>query len=376
MHATGADRAIGRCYHQRDDTGRRPAGCALLPRPRAPPALRPGPRSPSSAWRCAPRQPARPGVIWRPGSRLARRVSRSSTTRLSPPTSRSPRRTPGAWSRICHPECRRRPDAAAGRRAFVRGGGRRRRTDHRGDARSELAAHSRSGRERGAGDRQGNQGVRAAWIRRGARRGGSERTRGRPHLAAGAEARTTTHRNATGGTTPRGTSAVKPAAAPAAATKRELGVTLAGQTVFGAAPSVMPGLALYAMAALERDGPWAPALFLGATHVWRSDLVESGGAASFTLDAASLDACPLRLRLSSLAVRPCASALFGRLASQGSNTGREQPGSAARPFGAAGAVLTATFGSRGRLRTARRRRHVAPRLVRVLERTSFIEPLR
>lgn len=140
-------------------------------------------------------------------------------------------------------------------------------------------------------------------------------------------------------------STAKPADAPAAATKRELGATLAGQTVFGAAPSVMPGLALYAMAALERDGPWSPALLLGATHVWRSNLAQSGGAASFTLDAASVDACPLRLRLSSLVVRPCASALFGRLASQGSNTGREQPGSAARPFGAAGAVLTASFGS-------------------------------
>jgi hypothetical protein len=140
-------------------------------------------------------------------------------------------------------------------------------------------------------------------------------------------------------------STVKPGDAPAVATKRELGATLAGQTVFGAAPSVMPGLALYATAALERDGPWSPALLLGATHVWRSDIAESGGAASFTLDAASLDACPLRLRVSSLVVRPCASALFGRLASHGSNTGREQPGSAARPFGAAGAVLTASVGS-------------------------------
>lgn len=140
-------------------------------------------------------------------------------------------------------------------------------------------------------------------------------------------------------------SAAKPPSAPSEATKRELGATLAGQTVFGAAPSVMPGVALYAMAALERDGLWAPALFLGATHVWRGDLAESGGAASFTLDAASLDACPLRLRRSSLVVRPCASALFGRLASQGTSN-IEQPGGASRPFGAAGAALTASYRSR------------------------------
>jgi hypothetical protein len=126
-------------------------------------------------------------------------------------------------------------------------------------------------------------------------------------------------------------------------TKRQFGATAAGQTIFGPAPTVMPGIALYAMAALDRDGLWAPALFLGATHVWRSDLSEPGGRASFTLDAASLDACPLRLRWSRLAARPCASALVGRLAARGSDT--DQGTSSARPFAAAGAVIVAGFGS-------------------------------
>jgi hypothetical protein len=126
-------------------------------------------------------------------------------------------------------------------------------------------------------------------------------------------------------------------------TRRNFGAYVAGETIFGPAPSVMPGIALHGMAALDRNGVWAPALFVGLTHAWRSDLSQTGGAASFTLDAASVDACPLRFGGSRLAVRPCASALVGRLASTGSDT--EQGASAARPFSAAGAALTATFGA-------------------------------
>jgi hypothetical protein len=134
-------------------------------------------------------------------------------------------------------------------------------------------------------------------------------------------------------------------AAPAAAvagTPRHFGVYAAGQTIFGPAPAVMPGVAVYGMAALDRDGVWAPALFVGATHVWRNDLAEPGGSASFTLDAASVDACPLRVGRAHLAARPCASALVGRLAASGADT--DQPASEARPFATAGVALTAAFG--------------------------------
>ena len=126
-------------------------------------------------------------------------------------------------------------------------------------------------------------------------------------------------------------------------TRRRFGAYVAGETTFGPAPAVMPGIALHGMAALERDGVWAPALFVGLTHAWRSDLAQSNGAASFTLDAATVDLCPLRFGGSLLAARPCASALVGRMAASGSDT--EQGASAARPFGAAGAALTATFGT-------------------------------
>src|SRR4029077_16341794 len=72
---------------------------------------------------------------------------------------------------------------------------------------------------------------------------------------------------------------------PPARTNRQFGVVVAGQTIFGPAPAVIPRFALYAMAALEHAGPWAPALFIGAVHAWRGDLPEPGGTASFSLDA-------------------------------------------------------------------------------------------
>jgi hypothetical protein len=55
-----------------------------------------------------------------------------------------------------------------------------------------------------------------------------------------------------------------PAPGPATETRRQFAATIAGQTIFGPAPGVLPGIALYGMAALERDGIWAPALFIGA----------------------------------------------------------------------------------------------------------------
>jgi len=134
-----------------------------------------------------------------------------------------------------------------------------------------------------------------------------------------------------------------PAPPVASARKQRFGAYVAGQTIFGPAPSVMPGLALYAMAALDGEGVWSPALFLGATHVWRDDLSEPGGAASFTLDAASLDACPFRVGRSRLVARPCASALVGRLATSGADT--EQAASSTRPFATAGVALNASYGT-------------------------------
>jgi hypothetical protein len=121
------------------------------------------------------------------------------------------------------------------------------------------------------------------------------------------------------------------------------GLLFAGQTFFGPTPGVMPGIALYATAGIDRPAPWSPALLLGFTHVWRSGIDEPGGTASFTLNALSLDACPLRFRSSRLEVRPCASLLGGRFAAQGTDT-QNPAQERARPFwvlGAAGVVTVA-----------------------------------
>ncbi|HMF43102.1 MAG TPA: hypothetical protein VKQ32_20655, partial [Polyangia bacterium] len=132
------------------------------------------------------------------------------------------------------------------------------------------------------------------------------------------------------------------APAGASATKRQFGAGLAGQTIFGPAPNVMPGIAVYGKAALDRDTIWSPALFVGATHVWRDGLSQLGGSASFTLDAANLDACPIRLGRSAWTLHPCASALVGRIASSGADTGNAT--NSARPFAIAGAAVNAGVG--------------------------------
>jgi hypothetical protein len=154
----------------------------------------------------------------------------------------------------------------------------------------------------------------------------------------------TTATAAPAGPPPAPPATVEAVAAPApVATRRHFGVLVAGQTIFGPAPAVMPGIAVAGMMALERDGVWAPALFLGATHAWRDDLAETGGNASFALDAATVDACPLRVGGALFVARPCAAALFGRLSASGTNT--QQADSAARPFATAGVALTASVGT-------------------------------
>jgi hypothetical protein len=125
--------------------------------------------------------------------------------------------------------------------------------------------------------------------------------------------------------------------------RARFGVLLAGQTFVGPAPGVMPGVAVYVTAGLDRPALWSPAVVVGATHAWRSDVAEPGGTASFTLNALSLDACPLRFRSSRLEIRPCASLLGGGFAARGSAT-QNPTNEGARPFwvlGAAGAVTLA-----------------------------------
>jgi hypothetical protein len=140
------------------------------------------------------------------------------------------------------------------------------------------------------------------------------------------------------------TSVTPPAPHPKVASRHGLGAYATGEAVFGPAPAVMPGVAIYFLAAIDRDALWSPALLLGVAHAWRSDLSEAGGRASFALDAGSIDACPLRLRWSSFVARPCASLLVGRMATSGNGPGSPEAASEARPFAVAGGAVILTVG--------------------------------
>jgi hypothetical protein len=126
------------------------------------------------------------------------------------------------------------------------------------------------------------------------------------------------------------------------ATRSRFSALLAGHIIFGPAPEVMPGVALYGVAGLDRDALWSPAIIVGATYVWRDGLVEPGGTASFALYAASLDACPFRVSVLEVEARACASALVGLLAAKGFDT--NAPASSKRPFATAGGAVVFTAG--------------------------------
>jgi hypothetical protein len=106
----------------------------------------------------------------------------------------------------------------------------------------------------------------------------------------------------------------------------------------------MPAAALYVIASSNRPSIWAPAAVIGAHHAWRR-VQEQGGKASFSLDAATLDACPLRIRFRAFDLRPCGSALLGRLGARGTDTSNPSVENG-RPFLAlgGGALVTANLG--------------------------------
>jgi hypothetical protein len=125
--------------------------------------------------------------------------------------------------------------------------------------------------------------------------------------------------------------------APPVAARRRFGAGGAAQAIFGLVPGVLPGLGVYLVAALDREALWSPAVVVAGTHAWSNGLLETGGTAAFTLDALTLDACPLRLHLSPLEARACGTALYGRLTAVGSET--YSPATSARPFAAAGGAV-------------------------------------
>jgi hypothetical protein len=123
--------------------------------------------------------------------------------------------------------------------------------------------------------------------------------------------------------------------------RNTLAVQVAAQALLGPAPKLMPGIALYAMFAIERPTLWSPAILLGASHAWRAGIDEERGTAAFTLDAASLDACPFRFRWGPVVARPCGSVLIGRLSARGSQT-RNPAAESGRLFAVVGGAAVAT----------------------------------
>ena len=117
---------------------------------------------------------------------------------------------------------------------------------------------------------------------------------------------------------------------------------IAGEVLFGPSPQPLPGIALSGTAALDREALWSPALVVAWIHAFDSGLAENGGTAGFTLDAANLDVCALRVRATALEARACGSALVGRLVAGGTET--YSPTSISRPFATLGAAVLVTAG--------------------------------
>ncbi len=127
---------------------------------------------------------------------------------------------------------------------------------------------------------------------------------------------------------------------PSLPTRVRFGVELAFQSFVGPTPEIMPGIALYLMAGVDRPALWSPVVLLGGTHAWRT-VEEEGGTATFMFDAASFDACPFRWVWRRIEARPCGSVLVGRLSARASET-RNAPDEIARPFWVVGGAALVT----------------------------------
>ena len=123
---------------------------------------------------------------------------------------------------------------------------------------------------------------------------------------------------------------------------RRFSMGVAGEVVSGPAPSLLGGGALYAMAMLDRDALWSPAVVIWGSHSRAKSVVEPSGTASFVLTSVSLDACPLRLAFEVVEARLCATATVGRLAASGSHT--YSPASESRPYAALGGATLVSVG--------------------------------
>jgi hypothetical protein len=123
-----------------------------------------------------------------------------------------------------------------------------------------------------------------------------------------------------------------------------------GEIVWGPAPGPLYGFALTAAYTMDRHSLLSPAVSASFAHLWADPFTEQGGIATFSLDAGTLDLCPLRFLVPPLGVAACATGAYGRLSARGTET--YSPQVASRPLATAGGamLLTVDLGTRFEVR--------------------------
>jgi hypothetical protein len=110
------------------------------------------------------------------------------------------------------------------------------------------------------------------------------------------------------------------------------------EVLTGPAPAVMPGVAAGVMLAYERDSVLSPAMRVSFAHFSRGDFRTSAGTADFTLDAVTVELCPLRAKAGPLTLYPCLLRVTGgELHAEGSDT--LAPRARGRPWWVVGSSL-------------------------------------
>jgi hypothetical protein len=109
----------------------------------------------------------------------------------------------------------------------------------------------------------------------------------------------------------------------------------------------MPGFGVYVELASNETASWSPSLRATVSRRWRAGFESRYGTAAFALTEAAVELCPIALRASGFALRPCGMITAGWLDASGSNT--EAARDRVRPWSVAGASLRATARATDRL---------------------------
>ena len=115
----------------------------------------------------------------------------------------------------------------------------------------------------------------------------------------------------------------------------ELAAGVSAQLSIGVAPEALVGGQLWLRAVWERNSWLSPEAALSYGYQRRGGFVQADGEADFALGAAALDACPLRVGVAALHLRPCVSGSLGRLNAVGHET--FFPRTESRPWSSFGA---------------------------------------